>query len=362
MKKKSYKNIIKFIVLPAVLCILGVGLTFFTLLTFKASYTVLPINHVNNFTLNPNSGNLYAGKILKGNFWSEENNLGAIALRIHNYNVQNIVDIKPVVEDKLIFRIKEYGKQNWYSINRYNGGQFRELELFPFGFKPIKDSQNKRYVFELESLNGNKTNALTLSSMSPALVSAYQFNKNDLINNNALLIKFVSRKIIYGITDLASFYTFYIFFLPLILYLLWISLVGVYLSRPINSIIAYLVRHIRKYKNYSYLGKYIKRISLFGILIFIGFILDIYFIYEQNILITIVLLSLWISRIVKQKYGGSPSFLLALIFLLLLPFNLWFDLKQVAAKSAVWIVLLLILGVLQEIIILHFPKKVTTKV
>ena len=89
---------------------------------------------------------LHRGDIISGNFHSLYNNLGLVSVRFFNNNRDS--------DDTLLFRIKELGHEGWYYEAKYKTDQFQPHELFPFGFPPITDSDNKYYVFEIESLRG----------------------------------------------------------------------------------------------------------------------------------------------------------------------------------------------------------------
>lgn len=79
---------------------------------------------------------------ISGEFKASEDNLGILAFRFVNpYGGGN--------SDKLIFRLKEKGKENWHYENTYATDQFQSDTLFPLGFPPISSSHGKTYYFEI---------------------------------------------------------------------------------------------------------------------------------------------------------------------------------------------------------------------
>lgn len=141
---------------------------------------------------------------------SSENNLGIVLVKFSQ--------LSPIVTDRVVFRIKEYGDEKWHYENAYNANQFHSSNYFTFGFPMIEDSKNKAYVFEVESLSGTGKNGIGLSSEKPQVAFAHKLTKKDLLN-----ISILTKKLIYikdsvniwqnlQILAYALFFYFFIYF------------------------------------------------------------------------------------------------------------------------------------------------------
>ncbi len=74
---------------------------------------------------------------------AKENNLGIIELKFNNNN--------QFLDTQIRFRIKENGSENWYYESYYNTDQIKDNKYFPFGFKPITGSKNKKILIEIQT-------------------------------------------------------------------------------------------------------------------------------------------------------------------------------------------------------------------
>lgn len=347
--RKFFKNIfdnrfITLVLIPSVLLLLAILFSGFSSLTYNASYTVLPQEH-NPSKISPSRGDLYAGQTLRGEFVAKENNLGAVAIRLHNFNGKEAqLRIKRVPEDEIIFRFKEKNSNKWYYEHVYSGGQFHELEYFPFGFIPIADSKNKSYVFEIYSRNGEEGNVLSISNKQPHIITQYQFNRQELIGNNDMLIDFVLKKMIYAFSHLEFYFVVFIFLLPFVFHFIWISFLKEYLSAPFKRITKKMSETLSPLLGKSQLMPYLEEMTIFDVLIIVGLIFDILFIEHSNVLITITLLLLWLFNVLVRKVDSTPNFGIALVFLIICPILYAFTNEIGAEKAAVWVILFLIFG------------------
>lgn len=129
---------------------------------------------------------LLAKKVISGNFIAQTNNLGIIAIPF------NTKDKK--INDKIIFRLKQINKNEWYYQRTYKADQIQNNAPFPFGFPIIKNSKDISYAFEVESLNGVPNNSLSVDKENYFYIK-YKFSKNELINNPLLFLQFFILKI-----------------------------------------------------------------------------------------------------------------------------------------------------------------------
>lgn len=131
-------------------------------------------------------GELMKGDVVRGEFISKHPNLGQIMLRFNN----NFHDS----EDVLLFRIKEETHVRWDYQVQIKTDQFLPGELFPFGFPIIKNSQGKRFVFEIESLQGEQGKGISIERSNPVFTAIYVFSKNEIISDTKILLYFIYNK------------------------------------------------------------------------------------------------------------------------------------------------------------------------
>jgi hypothetical protein len=137
--------------------------------------------------LNPKSATeLLANNKISESFTAQDDNLGIIAIPFDAHNRS--------INDRIIFRIKENGSKSWYFQNTYNADQFQTNVPFPFGFPIIKNSRNKAYTFQIESLAGTSTDSISISKTNPYFLTKYKFSKEDLIKNPVKLFQFLVAK------------------------------------------------------------------------------------------------------------------------------------------------------------------------
>lgn len=152
---------------------------------------------------------MLAGEKVVSKFNATENSLGMVLVRFARFGE---------VSDTVVFRIKEEGKDSWYYENNYKADQFQPNQYFTFGFPSIAKSQNKAYVFEIESLSGTYKNGIGVSSDKPQVALVYKYTREDLKSFNTLF-SFISKKLVYvlrNVSLLQNWKLLVIFYLPLI--------------------------------------------------------------------------------------------------------------------------------------------------
>ncbi len=265
-----------------------------------------------------------------GHFTSAHNNLGIVAVRFTNKNRDS--------RDVVIFRIKEDGSGTWYYEAKYNTDQFLPGKLFPFGFPQVENSKDKNFIYEIESTNGATGSGIFLDYQKPVYVSAYFFNKNDVMGDLKSTISFIlqkSKNIFENKTDLIQVI---IFFIPAV----FITI-------------------------YLFFGN--KKTPALYLLFFTGIIFDIFLVPNNSTFLMISLTFIWMFA--KLKYRTNSIFTIYNILILLL-FSLTAALLRYvsyAEKTTVWVYILffyLFFEQLQEIKIgfkssidLNFLKQVS---
>jgi len=266
---KIFRNpVIAILMILTLLGLWGIG-TF--LFVNHVSFSVLTSQHNADFKREKILKNV----ILKGEFISNENNLGIIIIPFERY-------VKPDFEkeDQLRFRLKEKDSENWHYDSLYRSGSV-DGEYFPIGFPQIANSKNKIYEFELVSLNGNSKNALTPSKNQ--FISGYQFSKQEIFSNNNSMSIFFIKKISYSSSDIYLILNSVTYLLPLIIYLL------------------FLIGGIKS-----------KRLALFIKIIFsILLIVNLFIVKEAFYGLMGLCLILWLWLAIKNKYTSMKIFKLA---------------------------------------------------
>ncbi len=302
--------------------LLLVGFWLFMSLFFASNYSLSVFvngygqSNIKNF----NTNELLKGQKIIGSFKSKENNLGIVGVRFFNFD--------NISQDIVTFRIKENPSKNWYYVHSYKVDQFQPNELFTFGFPIITNSKNKNYTFEIQSQKGKPGNAIALSSLSPTFVTEFQFTKSELLANKTRIPIFLIKKIFYSFSDINFAVSSSIYLLPLILYLVWL----------------FFRKSLLVSQNYI-----LVEVFLLGVLTFV------FFMQQINRDVELTLIILWIFLVIFYRLESSVSFLLALAFLILVPFLLIFNLNLIAENSSMWTYFFLVIGTFQAAI--EYRKK-----
>ncbi len=281
----------------------------------RISFSVLEYSHRNSINNSDISKKLTKGEKIVGEFKARENHLGIVSIKFKDF-------VKPDFrgEDVLQFRIKEKGELDWYYLNNYRSGLLKDQLVYPFGFPEIPNSQDKTYIYEIESLFGNNTNAVGLSDRE--IYTAYQIPKEFIMGGKMNLVNFIFTKAITSFTNINFLLSSTTYFLPFIFYLMWQLL----LSR------------------FDVAKRLLSTIALALI------IANIFLIKEYYIGVFLVLLFLWIGCLKIYKLHSSVSFILAFILLVLwLTLNI-FGIRDFESKLNIWTYTFLGIGIIQLLI------------
>lgn len=341
---------IKWIILP----IFFVSLWLFFSLFFSsdASFTVLQTSHVESNQNHFFNRRLLKGQIVSGTFTAKENYLGIVSVKFTKTRTVEYLD-----EDILIFRLKEQGNSSWIYENTYRSGLAKADEYIPFGFVPLVDSKNKTYIFELESLRGNDTNALILGGDNPIYVTKYQFPKNEIFNNPRSILDFFVKKTFTLLSNFDLVLSSLLYLLPFIFYITWISL-G-------NTYVLYFLKKLHKNKKYKLwtqrISNQIYRSDIDGIhnhamgIVYIPFIIMlmiwyIAFVTESISAITIGLAGLWVIAIYKLDLNSTLSYVLAFLLVMLSVLSIYGNWMLSVDSSSSLSYFLMIIGIIQDIL------------
>lgn len=353
MKKIKNKKFIpdrikKLVIIPGGLFLIWIFLTLFYIFNYNLSLSVISYpGNSSNFS-NFSTNRLHAGDTVRGKFTAEENYLGIVTLNFTTFNQVDYAD-----EDTLIFRLKQLGKKDWYYQNTYRSGTIFQVPFFPFGFPKIANSKGKTYEFEIKSLNGNQYNAVALSAWEPVLVTRYQVPKNKLLSSKQELLMFLGRKVWVSLQSPdVEFYSF-VYLLPFIFYvLLFLSPFRRFFFPRLIALRKRTIKFIEQSPALSPLLQMARILkSIFSkhldVIIFAVILINIFFIPVLNDVALIVMTILWFYT--AKLYGNTSreSFAVGIILLVLCPFILFFNLDNIAEKSAVWAYMFLLAGTIQ---------------
>lgn len=332
IEESRFKNKwVKWGIIPLLLFCVWAVLTLLYIIVLDESFLVVSYSHSKEDFDSLKYTKLLKKDSVSGTFTARANNMGILGLRIRSY-----ARVPYREEDKLVFRIKEKGSPEWYYENIYRSGLMYEFSLFPFGFPIIENSKGKTYQFELESLEGNTENAVSILNREPIFVSKYQETRAYFNEHPTRLPFFVLKKVGNYTNSIDVQFSSFVYMLPLIFYMITVSPIGVRLM----SIAGKLYPPLKKIdKNPDY--------YLFGIIISFVILLDIMYLQIQNdaIYIVVGILSYVVSRVYKV---GSKIALVVFIALLVLSFFLYYtEQLQVAERSASWAYLFLVIASIQ---------------
>ncbi|HCR36157.1 TPA: hypothetical protein DIU22_03900 [Candidatus Woesebacteria bacterium] len=320
--KQNLKHISFYFLLPLFLLIFAL-INLFNYL--KASeFGVLNLDVRGNLDqlISTRSGELMKGDIVFGKFHSQYPNLGIVSVRFYNQDRDS--------DDTLVFRLKEEGKEKWYYEAKYKTDQFMPHKHFPFGFSEIKDSVGKNYEFQIESLRGASGSGILIDNQYPVFLAKSTFLKADLSGNKNTLLYFLGNKFINILGDKDLLFNNFLFFLPLIYFVIFV------LSKGIS---------------FQFLTGFAMAIVIY----------DIFWLKGSYDSLFIGILFLWglISR--RFHFESRIAAVFALGFLALTPIMLIFSQDDLAEKTAVWAYLFLCVTVVQQIYELKkHPKNLFT--
>lgn len=344
------KKINKNLIFISILILFWLSLTLIYIFNSDLGLTVLSYNEGKESFNNLTYKKLYKGDKITGEFKAHEDNLGIISIRFKT-------SIKPPYdkEDLIVFRIKERGITKWYYENTYKDGLIFNYPFYPFGFPPIQNSKNKYYDFEIESLNGNSINAVSISDKNQTLFSRYQIPKSVILHDKKSLLDFLVKKFLSAILTTDIRFSSFVYSLPLIFYILWGTRVKRYTIIPLRRRLNFLTEFIVNSAFFNKISPFLwplksVSLSISDCLIILTTVIDIFIIQINNDLIYIVAMGLWIVTLKANNFESKKPFIFAIILLIIPPIFLNFGDVQTAEKAALWSFAFLVAGTVQILI------------
>jgi len=320
------QSAVKWIVLPFSLLFFWLVLSL-TLSSYR-SFTVLQYPHYQNNINRFINRRLFKGDKLLGDFYAKNDHLGIVAIRMGDIPKVGYND-----EDILVFRIKEKKSPVWTYTNFYRSGRFTSGDYYTFGFNKANNSKGKEYIFELESTKGNIKSAIQITNSNPIYLTKYKFSKSDIFGNSNLLTSFLKEKMVTFLTNLDLLLSSFIFFLPLLFYVVWVLL-------PKSST-SWTSKKFQKQIN----TKTIQTLLIYAFILY-----DVTFYEYINVGLMLGLLTLWVGVSLINKQKSSATFKLSFILFFISLISIYFHLAISYDKASAFAYFLLIIGLIQSII------------
>jgi len=341
-KIRSDRKFLRNTIVSVLLLGLWLFLTVWYVITFDTSFSIWSYNHPNSDIANVNYNLIFKSETFKGEFKAQDNNLGIVSVRFQTF-------IRPpyAYEDQYLFRIKEKGSSKWYYENTYRNGLVYDVPFFPFGFPQIVNSKGKIYQFQITALNTNSVNQLSISTRYPILQSKYKYSGHDLLRSKNELAKFLIVKFSNAFKTPDVIFSSFIYFLPFLFYLIWIS----FLERLLGPLTGRLRGYIERLKNnrLGYLIKILEKIFVYNLDLFLIFVVfvDILAIQLNNDVKYLVITALWIATLRVYKKESKKSFIVGLALIALCPLFLVLKSEPTAEQSGAWAFMFLVAGTIQ---------------
>lgn len=212
MKNKN-NAILKYKNISIILVLLLLWYGFVTFLATKTEIGSTVISHLHtddfSFKTHPREDK----SIITGTFTAKHNYLGMVYIRFKEFNRPS--------DDQIFFRIKDQETGRIIMETPRGSTDLLGLPLFPFGFPPIADSENKQYSFEITTNVIKNTPNITLDKEEPIIITKYQFPKNILAKNPVLLIQFLQKKAVSTYTTSSNLLKL-LLLVPFFIAVLWI--------------------------------------------------------------------------------------------------------------------------------------------
>ncbi len=343
MKKKQnrwIKQTILYSIIPFLLLLFWVSASS---IVFSKPYFVLTSNHTSPNMNSWVGKELLQGESMQNTITATDDNMGTIDVRFFNFN--------RISDDAVVFRIKEIHAKNWYYQNTYTVNQFLPNEFFTFGFPVIKNSKGKTYLFTIQSKAGKHKNAITISNISPQIMSIYSVEKSKL-KNPAYLGYFLIRKASQIFSNDKIFQSSLLFLVPFIIYILFIL---VFLRQNLLKALWNKMMHSSLYKRLIVIrhrNKILRQYSFFQIfftLFLVFLLLDVFSLQLNHLLFILFFYLVWFVIIRCGQLDSSVSFSFAFACLLLHIIFLVGKNEQIANNFSLWFDVFFITGISQVI-------------
>lgn len=280
---------------------------FLTLIGCSFYYHFLSSKDINLFNLSTTGtysqlsmkrgAELTKGESVSGHFTSIYNNLGIISIRFDNQSHRS--------NDILEFKLREIGQKDWLYDAEYHTDQFQPHKLFPFGFPLILNSAGKSYEFQIESLVGSTGSGVFIDTQSPIFVISSFFPRKAVLSSLRNITIFLSNKWQNIISDQESVLMWFIYFSPLIFYLIY---------------------RVSESFSYHFLSSLTLSLS----------IVEIFVLRNNSDFFLLSVIFLWGLTVYRFKFESQISSLYAVFYFLLVGYFSLFSLSTISEKAAIW--------------------------
>ncbi len=307
----------RWVFVPVVLVCVALVLVMRHIVSVDFTFTILTYPH-ESIVATQGSQPLLQGDVARGTFIAEEDNLGLVSVRFHTFEREN--------DDILMFRLKEKGASQWQEQILIRT-TFSNDHFYNFGFALIPHSQGKTYVFEIESTRGTPENAVAISTIVPNVQSKYQVPKSEITQNPGVFARYLLRKSENVMQNNNVAFPFMVFFTPFVLYIMWLF----------------------KEKIPSY--PHIMFVIVASLIVADIFLVRV---FVDDVLIVLMALWYWVMNVNRYKF--EISYYVALVVIGLSALFNELRLLMLTERMMSWAFLLLIVGTIQQLIVLSYSK------
>ncbi len=285
------------------------------------SFSVLANRYGLRNLRSPKSGEYMSGETIIGEFTAREDNLGIVSVRL---NVDHVVDA-----DKVIFRLKEKERSDWYYVNRYRITKLPGTRHFPFGFPIIPSSGGRVYRFEIEIVRGVPGDAIMLDTTYPAFEAHYKFYKKDLLGNPRNFVVFLAKKVAYYFSNPRTLVSSFVALLaPLAV---WAAARAYYKKWPLTYATVFLVIFLPLFQ------------TLFTV--------------KTSEAMLLILTGVILAPLLYLKLDSSISFFFAFAYLVFTSVLFFVGDEHAIQTSAIWGFMFLLIGLFQSYWELNHRRK-----
>lgn len=186
------------------------GLIFALVCLDEVNSTSLITYHDENVFASYTPEPLTPERSIRGEFQARYDNLGMVKFRIRTFHRMNTSHIR--------LQIREKGASDWWATNTYALDRFGDGLLYPFGFPVIPDSKGKTYEFLVESVDGDRGNAIGIAPGYHNAATQYVYKKSGIVSGLGNMMWFFSEKIKNSLSDPYTMLYISMFLVPAVLY------------------------------------------------------------------------------------------------------------------------------------------------
>ncbi len=266
----------------------------------------------------PRSEPMIAGDKAIGEFSSKFSNLSGITVKFNQF------DHYP--KDRLQFRFKPINQDSWYYLETINTNQIRKDNTYTFNIPRIRFSNQREYIFELESLQGATESGVTVNMKCPSFIARHMSSKDQISDNHGEIVTYIFDKVINIFSDGRVISQMLIYLMPLA-FVLTIFIFG---------------------DNFA-AGTYILFVAIIGEIILSG--------GSHDFIVLSVVIG-WLALAYRSKFASTVTVSMYFLFVLATTFFLVLKQYDLAERTGMWMYLFLACSAITTIAEIYFNFRV----